>query len=434
MEHESSETGDLRLRYAHSREDLGHSLRLLRRRYAWQRHISEPSYRDLAEQTGYSYSTISEYFNGKVLPASDRLYAIVTLLDADDAERLSFAELRDALDERRRLGRDGADPDDDRDGHAGYGGHDGHRDVSPEVATSRLLRELLDLEPYRATWKELVRPPTGQVEAIALFIGRYLAATDEAVQEPDVFRRRIARALERDRRATVLSSTTLAWFIEAFDMHYDDARQLRHLHAGSPAIRYVRGVAGETRLPLLQASTSPYRTVDLREYHYLGPDGRPRKHRTDRIIRAEADGFQKYTYVVDTAAMTVEVEAGATPGPLYQIRAKNGTVYHATDIVLDAPLSRDETAVLNYTTTLRYTQPPPPEMRYAFRSPVDKFLLSVQFDAARVPRRLWWAEWDDLDGGEITHREPVPLTASLRAHRFLDGGAQRSILGFTWEW
>lgn len=425
MDDEVTDPEELSLRYARSQEDLGYSLERLRQRHAWRKHAAKLSYRLLAARTGYAYSTISEYFTGRVLPPSDRLYTIAALLGADEAELRAFAALRENLDTRRRMGRDGSAPE-------GY--RTGSGELSPELAASRYLRNLLDTEPYRSRWKPLVSPPDGPVEAIAVHMARHLNSTVEVVQEPDVFRKRIARALERERRAVVLSSTTLAWFIEAFDMSAEDTRHLRHLHAGSPAIRYVRGVAEETRLPLLEASTVPYRTLDLREYHYLGSDGLPYKHRTDRVIRAEADGFRTFVFVVDTAMLTVEVEAGGTPGPLHRVRLKNGTVLYATNIELPAPLSREETAVLNYVSTLKYTDPPEPEMKYVFRNKVDKFLLSVQFHSDRLPSRLWWAEWDGMEDGEIIHREPVRLNTDFRAHRFLDGGVERAIVGFAWEW
>jgi transcriptional regulator with XRE-family HTH domain len=379
----------------------------------------------IATQTGFAHSTISQYFNGQVLPPPERLYAIAGLLEADEEETRAFAALRDDLDARRRLGIDVSAPDDDLTAA---------RDLSPEFAASRLLRDLLETEPYRSRWKPLVRPPDGPDEAIALYIARHLNSTSEVVQEPDEFRRRIARALAQNRHAVVLSSATLAWFVEAFDMSADDARHLRHLHAGSPAIRYVRGVPGETKLPLLQAVSVPYRTLDLREYHYLGPDGLPYKHRTDRVIRAEADGYRTFIYLVDTAMLTLEVEAGGTPGPLYRVRTNSGAVLHASNIDLESPLDEGETAVLNYSLTLQYREPPPPEMRYAFRNRVDKFLLSVQFHPDRLPSRLWWAEWDGISDAAITHREPVQLNNSGGAHRFLDGGVERAVIGFVWEW
>jgi hypothetical protein len=73
-------------------------------------------------------------------------------------------------------------------------------------------------------------------------------------------------------------------------------------------------------------------------------------------------------------------------------------------------------------------------MRYAFRNRVDKFLLSVQFHPDRLPSRLWWAEWDGIQDAAITHREPVQLNNSGGAHRFLDGGVERAVIGFVWEW
>jgi hypothetical protein len=158
------------------------------------------------------------------------------------------------------------------------------------------------------------------------------------------------------------------------------------------------------------------------------------QHRTDQIIEATEDGLDRYTYMVDTNMLTLDVQTGGVPGLPYQLRARDGNVYHSIDILLERPLAAGTTAVLNYTTTFRYEEAPPTEMRRAFRRKVDKFLLWIHFHPDMVPSKLWWAEWNGIMNSAITHREPVTLNSANEAHRFLEGGVEHAVVGFYWEW
>ncbi len=432
---------DLGLRNLETLEDLGDSLRRLRRRYARRRSDALLSYRYLAEKTGYAHGVIGGYFSGKVLPPPDKLDVIVVLLGADSSERLAFAAARDAIEERRRR------PSESSSGSAaGAGGANGHggshspgagRSPTPAAAASSYLYDLLTRPGrYRTQWRSLLVPGKGAVDAIAEVIARSLAdrGAEDADQDLVKLRGRVSRALAGNSPDTVLSSATLNWFADAFDIAPDDADRLRFLHAGSSSIRYVRGDAQETDLPIFDAPPARHRTVDLREYHYLGPDGLPVQHRTDQVLEATEDGLDRYTYMVDTNMLTLDVQTGGVPGLPYQLRARDGNVYHAIDILLERPLPRGATAVLNYTATFRYEEAPPTEMRRVFRRKVDNYLLWIHFHPDMVPSKLWWAEWNGVVNSSITHREPMTLNSSNEAHRFLEGGVAQAVVGFYWEW
>lgn len=433
----SSFPEDLGLRNLETLEDLGDSLRRLRRRYARRRSDALLSYRYLAEKTGYAHGVIGGYFSGKVLPPPDKLDVIVMLLGADSTERLAFAAARDAIEERRRRPAE-APAVSAAAGTAGGPGVNGAvRSPTPTAAASSYLYDLLTRPGrYRAQWRARLAPGKSAVGAISEVIAESLArrGSPDAQQDPVTLRGRVSRAMAGNSPDTVLSSATLNWFVDAFELAPDDADRLRFLHAGSSSIRYVRGDAHETDLPVFDAPTARHRTVDLREYHFLGPDGLPVQHRTDQIIEATEDGLDRYTYMVDTNMLTLDVQTGGVPGLPYQLRARDGNVYHSIDILLERPLSRGSTAVLNYTTTFRYEQAPPPEMRRVFRRKVDKFLLWIHFHPDMVPSRLWWAEWDGIVDSSIMHREPVTLDSAHEAHRFLEGGVEHAVVGFYWEW
>jgi tetratricopeptide (TPR) repeat protein len=85
-------------------QQLAGLLRVLRRRHARHRRDRELTYRDLADRTGWSLTSIAEYFTAKTLPPTDRFDALLVLLGADLAEQGALASARDRVDERRHNG------------------------------------------------------------------------------------------------------------------------------------------------------------------------------------------------------------------------------------------------------------------------------------------------------------------------------------------
>jgi tetratricopeptide (TPR) repeat protein len=86
-------------------EDLARLLRELRRRDARQRRDAPLTFRQLASRTGWSFTVISQYFAGKVLPPTDRFDGLVRLLGATPAEQRALATARDRVEELRREAR-----------------------------------------------------------------------------------------------------------------------------------------------------------------------------------------------------------------------------------------------------------------------------------------------------------------------------------------
>ncbi|GAA2712154.1 tetratricopeptide repeat protein [Actinoplanes palleronii] len=84
--------------------ELGQLLRRLRRRQARHAGAKELTYRQVAEQTGWSHGIVGEYLAGRVLPPTDRFDVLIRLLGATAAEQGVFATVRDRLEEQRRPG------------------------------------------------------------------------------------------------------------------------------------------------------------------------------------------------------------------------------------------------------------------------------------------------------------------------------------------
>jgi tetratricopeptide (TPR) repeat protein len=81
---------------------LAQVLRQLRRREGRRRGGEELTYRQLADRTGWSISTISSYLGGKVLPPTGRFDELARVLGASPAELGALATARDRVDEARR--------------------------------------------------------------------------------------------------------------------------------------------------------------------------------------------------------------------------------------------------------------------------------------------------------------------------------------------
>jgi hypothetical protein len=138
--------------------------------------------------------------------------------------------------------------------------------------------------------------------------------------------------------------------------------------------------------------------------------------------------MDRYPYVFDTNATTVEVKQGGTPGPMYSI----GDGLYAVDIDLTVPLAAGETASLEYESTFRYAEPPPCELRRGVRRVAQNLTLRIEFHPSRLPARTWAASWRSLDAAP-TLGEEVFLDTEHSVHRFYDT-VENQVVGFVWSW
>jgi hypothetical protein len=91
-----------------------------------------------------------------------------------------------------------------------------------------------------------------------------------------------------------------------------------------------------------------------------------------------------------------------------------------------------EDAPLRYLTQFHYDEPPKREFRRTARSTIKDVGIRVEFHPAKLPRRIWWAVWEGVDG-EIVERESARLRAGRYVYRHL-GSIQNTVVGYTWEW
>jgi hypothetical protein len=314
----------------------------------------------------------------------------------------------------------------------------GRNPVSREISSSPVqqaafhLHHLL-LRDYRDRWVRYQRERERQgevhqravTEVLKRFVDRNRAQKRYQSVSLDSLPQRVSRALRGD----VLSRATLELFIDAFGISENDSRRLRGIHDGTDRIRVLTGLGAIPPDTAAALGPAGHRTTSLHEHHYVGADGLPAWHRTQQVIEATEGRLDRYPYRCDTSALAVEVEEGGRlAGPLYPV----GGGLFALDILLDAPLELGAETSLTYVTLFHYAQMPPREMRRVARGAMHNVSMRVEFHPERIPRRVWWAVWDGIDGG-IVERDEFELRASRYVFKRLDA-VEQSVVGFTWDW
>jgi hypothetical protein len=240
--------------------------------------------------------------------------------------------------------------------------------------------------------------------------------------DPDTVRRALT--------GVELSPDLLEAFIAAFGLTARHAGRLRDVLRGSEATRVITGDALGPAELYRHSGPPGYETLALHEMHTLGPDGRPAEHQTIQVIRSTVDRLESYPYRFDTDELSVEVTRGGKVG--HRIYRVSDTL-HAVDIVLDRPLARGESSLIQLHSTFFYDSPPPTEFRRGLARATRDVSIWVTFHPQRLPSRVWAASWDGLDDSRIRSREPAELDDQRSVNRRFDV-VERAIVGFCWEW
>lgn len=196
-------------------------------------------------------------------------------------------------------------------------------------------------------------------------------------------------------------------------------------------------IVGELPPPTEGVQRVPaYETIRLEEFHQVGPDGRPARHRTVQTIRALTDGVSSHRYIFDLGEARVEAIHGGTPGDPYRIK---GNLW-AVDLSLPKVLNQGDEHTLEYVTSFRDTESPvEPCFRRAAHRRVENASFHVSFDPRCLPSGVWWAMWADYrpPNDRVVSRVSIPLDSThcdsshcvAQRVRVLE----RAVAGFVWE-
>jgi len=304
--------------------------------------------------------------------------------------------------------------------------------AGPEVAAAFLRTILEHHGRYRERWvRKAEKPREGEISqaAVARVIADYLLVNAGSAGEYRRLRSLVHRALH----GRNLTPQTLTWFVNAFLLTEEHTRQLWALFAGispdevDPHVLILAPVSDTSAV----FHPPQVKITSLNEVHVVGQDGVPIEHRIQQRIRAVSDDVSRYTVRYDTRSISVWVINGEV-SDIY--RCGNGM--YAFDIMLAQPLKKTETALVEYVVRFDRQEMAPPEFRRIAVERIDDLTMEVRFHPNRLPRAVWWASWHDpAPGSPPATQEPVPLDeeAGCAARKVLSC-AERSVIGFCWEW
>jgi hypothetical protein len=299
--------------------------------------------------------------------------------------------------------------------------------------TGELLRTLLLQRPaYASQWRHLQRRSlsreTLSQSAVAQVIAVHLWDSGERSDTETGLPRELKDRVHRALRGETLSGETLNWFIDAFKMTNQDARQLRAvLGAGLPrlGVPIVDSLHSQQQLPIPQR----HRTVAAFEHHIIGPGQRTISHQSTRAITACEDGVDSYPYRLVPGASEVAVLRG---GHITARHEQPGSA-PILEITLSTKLQRGQIASLEYQVRFRPDADIACEYRRVAHARADNVDIVVQFDNQHLPTRAWWTVWDDYKDGNVLGQEEVSPDSDGCIHQFIPY-LENAAAGFCWKW
>jgi len=171
-----------------------------------------------------------------------------------------------------------------------------------------------------------------------------------------------------------------------------------------------------------------HRTVSLVERWFVSPDGSLMLRRTHHTIRAVEDGVDIYIFNHEPQASAIEVVHGGHLGGRYTY----GGGLTSVEIILDRPLVKGETTILEYRTHFRSCSTRLTEVRRAAFARSENVDVGVEFDESKVPSHAWWCAWDDHFSGMCVVEAPIEIRN--RTIRRFTPYIEETVVGFKWAW
>ncbi|MCK2218368.1 hypothetical protein MF672_031925 [Actinomadura sp. ATCC 31491] len=299
--------------------------------------------------------------------------------------------------------------------------------------TGRLLRHLLlDRKDYRALWqRHQHRRPAADVmnkHAIAMVLSDHLVDSGIFSESETRLNRKLKDRVGRALDGKILSAETLSWFIDAFCMTPHDEHMLREAHSAGTISANVP-LVNTLRLPQKLPMPQRHRTIMLFERRVIDATGRAVTHHSTHTIVACEDGVDSYPCFPYSRASDIVVIHG---GHLVEAPDTTADPSVAT-IALSVSLSEGESTSFEYQRNFHPSADVDTEYRRLVNARTQNIDFVVQFHSLHLPRRVWWAVWDDYQGGQVVEQMPVALDLQHRAHRFLPY-MENAVAGFRWTW
>jgi hypothetical protein len=309
-------------------------------------------------------------------------------------------------------------------------------------AAAAYLRELL-LRPgrFQRRWEQYVeRSRRGQINqlAVAEVLAHYLWEHPRNAGDADILPRQLKDTSSRALSGKLLSRATLALFMDAFDLPDAERDQLIRLWEGTGRVRVPSGpramrpeVVSEVAAIL---GPPAHQTVSLHDHVHIGSDRRPLRTRTLQVIEAIGPGLDRIPYIYDTNALTITTGQGlrGIAEPLARIQED----VYASHLLLADELAVGDTLTLEYWTSYQYPErypgPDDREYRRVVMRQVPNIDIRVEFEASMLPAKIWWAVWDGMQG-DVADDQEVVLDSQHSVHKYLRL-AERTVVGFQWEW
>ncbi len=176
-----------------------------------------------------------------------------------------------------------------------------------------------------------------------------------------------------------------------------------------------------------------HRTVQIDEFHRVGPDRAPHSHTTSQKLLA-VEGMDRYHFVFDTEGNTEDwPRIGTTAGCRAGRHWRHDSGWCAVELLFDEWVEAGRTRILEYQTLFAYRQPPPPQLRRALLRGVEHLVVRVTFDPAALPVRVFHSRWPSAtDAPEDL--EPLRLDSGRAAHFIDPAPATGELVGIRWEW
>jgi len=230
----------------------------------------------------------------------------------------------------------------------------------------------------------------------------------------------------------------LQLFIGAFGIRGNDAGRLLNLPRPGLA---AESVAGSRALSVstehdVETALGPrrHRTLSLHDHVTISAERHIDQLRILQVIEATAETVDR------VPLLTGSRDARISPGQ--GCREVRGAWREVAAGLLAAEILLADTLALGETTTLEYwvsfkppEGPPEPEdERYRRIVPdtVSSYDMRIQFSPPQLPRELWWATWDGIDGG-ILDQQDVSLDSQHSTQRYARS-LENTVAGFRWRW